>query len=96
MDKTKLQAYLKTEAITEDERQMWLRVGFYVTKSAVAYNEYQNLYKHYYVGITADPWHIPDFVANDLRAAVINWWDTERLQPAKAIDELSDLEVERG
>lgn len=99
MDKIKLLEYIAKTDATPDEREMWTRIGFYITKNAVAYNSPERLHKHFYVNPNGDCWHIPDFVAKSIRESVINWWSEESrkymMTPLPSTD-LDELEVQRG
>jgi hypothetical protein len=102
MDKSKLVAYLDNLPLLEDEKAMWKKIGFYI--EAVP-SKKEQLSSMATASVVVDNYgkegQVGSIVGKNLRLAIIEWWQGERVKP-KSLDvlveanTLSELENRNG
>lgn len=78
MEHQGLKNQLDNLLLVEDEKKMWMAIGFYIPlpkniTTALAYVDMINTDGY--------PRPITSTVAEDIRAAIIEWWQVERIKP---------------
>lgn len=101
IDKSKLESFLKDIPLVEDEKKMWIRVGFYIEAVPSQKDTLGYVTAHRVVSNTGVSSNLPSLVAKDMRLAVIDWWQSEKVKPRSLevpvdVSRLSELENRNG
>lgn len=98
IDKLPLKIILDKELILEEEKQMWSRIGMYIYPHPTE-AEY-SVKKTVIIDHTGTQQKIDSNAAKNMRAAVLDWWTSEKVRPRASetqmeVSPFDQLEIQR-
>lgn len=77
-----LKKILDNEALLEEEKKMWLRIGIYVTSSTKTVADgYSSANKNSLYDSAGNLTYISTVMAKNIRLTIIEWWQVEKVKP---------------
>lgn len=74
MEYRNLKERLDLLPLLEDEKKMWLRIGFYIPIESEATTVYA-------IDYTGRSETLSKVAARNMRVSIINWWQVEKIKP---------------